>query len=159
MFLFNAPLGANLRLGAPDATEEHVGAAISAAQLDDVVAGLPDGLDTPIGERGFRVSGGERQRVAIARALLHDAPVLVLDEAVSMLDPLHERALSRAIEQARRGRTSLLIAHRLSTILTADRIVVVERGRVVDTGTHPQLLDRCEAYADLVVPQLVLRPR
>jgi ABC-type multidrug transport system fused ATPase/permease subunit len=150
VFLFHDAVVDNVTLGRPDATEAEVAAALEDAQAAGFVAALPDGPRTPVGERGARLSGGERQRLALARALLRDAPILVLDEAVSMLDAVSEREVQRAIARTRSGRTCLVIAHRLSTILAADRIVVLEAGRVVGTGTHEQLLAACPAYARLL---------
>jgi len=112
-------------------------------------------LDTVVGERGARLSGGERQRIAIARALLRDAPILVLDESASMLDSLSEQALRTALASARAGRTALVIAHRLSTIRSADRVVLLEHGRVADTGTHDELMARSAIYRALVEHQIV----
>jgi ATP-binding cassette, subfamily C, bacterial CydC len=153
VFLFHDTVAANVALGRPGATEAELAAALADAQAADVVEGLPDRAATVVGERGARLSGGERQRLAVARALLRDAPVLVLDEPVSQLDAISERRLQRALDAARAGRTAIVIAHRLSTILAADRVVVLDRGRVVGDGTHTDLLATCPEYARLVDAQ------
>ena len=124
-------------------------AAARAAQLHDVVMGLPEGYRTVVGDRGYRLSGGERQRVAIARALLRDPRILILDEATSSLDSHSEAKVQEAFERLRAGRTSIVIAHRLSTVQTADQIAVVDGGRVVELGTHSELLAAGGAYAQL----------
>jgi len=126
-------------MGRPQATDEEVSAATKAAQLEEFINSLPEGYDTIYGERGVQLSGGQRQRIAVARALLKDAPLLVMDEAVSNLDTKSEKALQTALQQLIKGCTTLIIAHRLSTIRTADRIVVLEDGRVVEVGTHEKL--------------------
>ena len=154
VYLFNIPLIDNIRLGRPEATREEVVAAARAAQADEFITGLPDGYDTVPGELGARLSGGQRQRIAIARAILKDAPILIMDEAVSNLDTESEQEVAAAMAGVRRDRTTLVIAHRLSTILTADRIVVLENGRVADIGTHQELIERSSAYATLVAAQL-----
>ena len=120
----------------------------------DVVAALPDGLDTVVGERGYRMSGGEKQRLAIARVLLKDPAIVILDEATSHLDSESEIAIQRALDDALRGRTAIVIAHRLSTIVGADRILVVDGGRIAESGTHDELLARGGIYADLYSSQL-----
>lgn len=153
VFLFHDTLGANLRLGAPGASDEDLARCCDAARVTPFLERLPDGLGTVVGERGARLSGGERQRVALARALLRDCPLLVLDESSSQLDVLSEREIQAALDHARRGRTTVVIAHRLSTILTADRIALLEEGRVVAVGTSDELLSGCPAYADLVRAQ------
>jgi ATP-binding cassette subfamily C protein CydCD len=153
-YLFNDSLRANILIARPDATPAMLDAAIERASLKDLVDTLPDGLDTPVGERGTSLSGGQRQRVAIARAFLKDAPVLILDEATSHLDAVNEQAVRRALDGLRADRTTLVIAHRLSTVRDADLIVVLDQGRVAETGTHDALLAKGGLYARLVSRQL-----
>jgi ATP-binding cassette subfamily C protein CydCD len=153
-YLFHDTLLANIRIARPEADEAQVIAAVEQAALTEFVAALPDGLETPVGERGVRLSGGQRQRVAIARAFLKDAPVVVLDEATSHLDAVSEKLVHRALEQLMRHRTTLVIAHRLSTVRGADGIVVLDAGRVVESGTHDELLRAGGLYAHLVARQL-----
>ncbi|MEU2494298.1 ABC transporter ATP-binding protein [Streptomyces sp. NPDC007883] len=153
-FLFNTSLRENIRLGRADATDAEVEAAARAAQAHQFIAELPHGYDTVAGELGAMMSGGQRQRIAIARALLKDAPILVMDEAVSNLDAASEQAVTEAMNSARQGRTTLVIAHRLSTIRTADRIVVLDRGRVAETGTHAELVAADGRYVSLLAAQL-----
>lgn len=148
-FLFHTSLRENLLYAKPDATEGEMVAACRAANIHDFIAALPEGYDTIVGERGFRLSGGEKQRVAIARALLKNPPILVLDEATSSLDTASEALIQAALQELLRGRTSLIIAHRLSTILRSDRILVLDAGRVVEQGTHRELLARGGHYAEL----------
>ena len=147
--LFDDTLGANIAYGAETVDDERLAAAIRAAHLSDVVAALPQGVDTQIGENGMRLSGGQRQRVAIARAIYKDAPILILDEATSALDNESERAVQAALDTLMAGRTTLVIAHRLSTIERADRIVVMEQGRVIEAGRHDELLAANGMYASL----------
>jgi subfamily B ATP-binding cassette protein MsbA len=147
--LFDDTLAANIAYGAEQIDMARLNAAIDAAHLRSVVDGLPEGVHTPIGENGMRLSGGQRQRVAIARAIYKDAPILILDEATSALDNESERAVQAALETLMAGRTTLVIAHRLSTIERADCIAVMDRGRVVETGTHTELLARGGMYAKL----------
>jgi ATP-binding cassette subfamily C protein CydCD len=148
--LFNASIADNIRLGRPDATPEEIECCARLAQAHDFISALPQGYATVCGERGTRLSGGQRQRIAIARAFLRDAPILILDEAVSNLDSENERALQAAIAEARRGRTVVVIAHRPSTIRAADRILVLDDGRIVESGSHDALLARGGAYAELL---------
>ncbi|HEX9418373.1 MAG TPA: thiol reductant ABC exporter subunit CydC [Methylomirabilota bacterium] len=153
-YLFNDTLRNNVLLARPDATETEVMAAVEQAALTEFVEGLPDGLETVVGERGAQLSGGQRQRVAIARAFLKDAPILILDEATSHLDAVSEQAVRGALDLLARSRTTLVIAHRLSTVRNAHRIIVLEDGRVAETGTHRELLDKGGLYAHLVSRQL-----
>jgi ATP-binding cassette, subfamily C, bacterial CydC len=157
VFLFHDTIRANLLLGSLDGrpvVDDELWQVLRTARIDELVASLPDGLDTVVGERGAALSGGERQRLALARAVLRNAPVLVLDESVSQLDVLSEREVREALDGVRMGRTTVVIAHRLSTILAADRIVLLERGRVVDIGSHDELSQRCPAYSALIEAQV-----
>ncbi len=147
--LFNTTLRENLVYGLPDASDEQVMDAARKAQLDGFVAELPKGLDTRVGERGVKLSGGEKQRVGIARATHKDPCILVLDEATSALDSATEMEVQAALDEAARGRTTLMVAHRLSTVAGADEILVLDQGRIVERGSHAQLLDRDGVYADL----------
>jgi ATP-binding cassette subfamily B protein len=164
-YLFHATIRENLRFARPDATDAELEAAARAAQIHGLIASLPDGYDTVVGERGYRFSGGEKQRIAIARTVLRNPPVLVLDEATSALDNETERAVQEALDRLSEGRTTIAIAHRLSTVRDADEIVVLDRGRVAERGTHDDLLARGGRYAALAArdgdsappaPQLVV---
>ena len=149
VFLFQGTVADNIRMGRADATDEEVREAARRAAALDFIEALPQGFDTPVGEGGSTLSGGERQRVSIARALLKDAPVVLLDEATSSFDALNEVAVQSAITELVRGRTVAVIAHRLRSIRDADRIVVMDGGRVVDQGTHGELMGRCDLYRRL----------
>jgi ATP-binding cassette subfamily C protein CydCD len=153
-YLFNDTLRNNVLLARPAATVAEVDAAIERAALTEFVGSLPGGLDTVVGERGTRLSGGQRQRVAIARAFLKDAPILILDEATSHLDAVSEATVRAALDRLKQDRTTLVIAHRLSTVRGADAIVVLDRGRVAETGSHAELLARRGLYARLIAAQL-----
>ncbi len=152
-YLINDTIRENLRYGRPDADDEQLIAAAKAAAIHDHIAGLPEGYDTVVGERGYKLSGGEKQRIAIARALLKNPPILILDEATSALDTRSERLIQDALANLSRGRTTFAIAHRLSTILAADQILVMDKGRVVERGTHTELLATGGAYAKLYAAQ------
>ncbi|MFT4135772.1 ABC transporter ATP-binding protein [Microbacterium sp.] len=153
-YLFHASIRDNLRYAKPDATDDELEAACRAANVHHVIAGFERGYDTIVGERGYRLSGGEKQRIAIARVLLKDPPVLLLDEATSALDTVSERVVQEALDAAARGRTTLSIAHRLSTVAGADEIHVVDGGRIVESGTHAQLLAAGGLYSRLAAEQL-----
>ena len=147
--LFGASARENIRYGRPGASEAEIEAAAQAAAADGFIRELPEGYDTFLGERGARLSGGQRQRIAIARAILKDPPILLLDEATSSLDAESERVVQEALERLMLGRTTIVIAHRLATVLKADRIVVMDRGRIVDAGRHAELIERNALYARL----------
>jgi ATP-binding cassette subfamily B protein len=157
-YLFHASVRENLRFAKPDATDEEIEAAAAAARIDHVIAALPEGYDTVVGERGYRFSGGEKQRIAIARTILRNPPILVLDEATSSLDTETERLVQDALDRLSEGRTTIAIAHRLSTIRDADQIVVVDGGRIVEIGTHDDLVAAGGRYAALVARDAEIEP-
>lgn len=149
-YLFHGTIAENIRYGNPDATDEQIIAAARAANAHDFIVGFPDGYDTMVGERGQSLSGGERQRISIARAILHNPRVLILDEATSSVDTETEKQIQQALDRLVEGRTTIAIAHRLSTLQAADRLVVLEKGRVVEQGTHAELVDKVDGvYAKL----------
>jgi ATP-binding cassette, subfamily B, bacterial len=149
-YLFHASIRENLRFACPEASDGEIEDAARAAQIHDLIVSLPDGYDTPVGERGYRFSGGEKQRIAIARTVLRNPPVLILDEATSALDTETERAVQEALDELARGRTTIAIAHRLSTVRDADQILVLDGGLIVERGTHEELLELGGRYAALV---------
>jgi ATP-binding cassette subfamily B protein len=151
--LFNDSLGYNIAYGRPDASQDEIMAAAKAAHLGPFLSRLPEGLDTPVGERGLKISGGEKQRVAIARTLLKNTPILVFDEATSALDSHAERAIQSAFDEAAQNRTTLIVAHRLSTIVHADQILVFNDGRIAERGTHAELLEQNGEYAAMWAAQ------
>jgi ATP-binding cassette subfamily B protein len=155
-YLFHASVRENLRFARPDATDEQIEEAARAAQIHELISTLPEGYETVVGERGYRFSGGEKQRLAIARTILRNPPILVLDEATSALDTQTERLVQEALERLAEGRTVIAIAHRLSTVRDADQIVVLDRGRVVEKGTHDELLALGGRYADLTQRDAVI---
>lgn len=152
-YLFHATIGENLRYAKPDATDDEIVAAAAGANLHDTIERFPDGYDTVVGERGYRLSGGEKQRIAIARVLLKNPPVVILDEATSALDSMSERVVQEALDAASVGRTTIAIAHRLSTIVDSDEILVIDAGRVVERGTHLELLRLGGLYTRLASEQ------
>jgi ATP-binding cassette subfamily B protein len=147
--LFNNTLIENIRYGRPDATDEEVKEAVKQAHLEDFISQLPKGFETQVGERGLKLSGGEKQRVAIARTLLKKPSILIFDEATSSLDSQSEKAVINAIDDVSVGKSSVVIAHRLSTIVNADRILVLEKGQVVEQGDHKALMSLNGRYAQL----------
>jgi ATP-binding cassette, subfamily B, bacterial len=149
-YLFHASVRENLRFAKPDATDEELEQAAQAARIHDVIAALPDGYDTVVGERGYRFSGGEKQRIAIARTILRNPPILILDEATSSLDTETERLVQEALDRLSEGRTTIAIAHRLSTVRDADQIIVLDHGRIAESGRHEQLIGAGGRYAALV---------
>ena len=157
-FLFHASVADNLRYGKPDATPEELEAAARAAQIGDTIEALSEGYETLVGERGYRMSGGERQRLAIARVLLADPGILLLDEATSSLDTLSERLIQKGLATLMAGRTTIAIAHRLSTVIAADQIVVMDRGRIVGRGRHSELMERSPLYRRLYEGQFIAAP-
>jgi ATP-binding cassette subfamily B protein len=157
-YLFHASVRENLRFAAPEASDEEIEAAARTARIHDLIASLPEGYDTVVGERGYRFSGGEKQRMAIARTVLRNPPVLVLDEATSSLDTQTEYAVQGELERLAQGRTTITIAHRLSTVRDADQIVVLDKGQIVERGTHEELLERGGAYAALVARDVTEEP-
>jgi ATP-binding cassette subfamily B protein len=152
-YLFHATIRDNLRYAKEGATDAEIEEAARGANIHATIERFPDGYDTVVGERGYRLSGGEKQRVAIARVLLKNPPVVLLDEATSALDSVSERIVQDALDAAASGRTTVAIAHRLSTVAGADEILVVDRGRIVERGTHAQLLARGGLYAELAAEQ------
>jgi ATP-binding cassette subfamily B protein len=149
-YLFHASIRENLRFACPQASDAEIEDAARAAQIHQLISSLPEGYDTPVGERGYRFSGGEKQRIAIARTILRNPPVLILDEATSALDTETERAVQQALDELSRGRTTIAIAHRLSTIRDSDQILVLDSGQIVERGTHEELLERGGRYAALL---------
>jgi ATP-binding cassette subfamily C protein CydCD len=154
-YLFNTTIRANLRLARPDASDAAIEEAARLANAHDFISELPLSYDTLVGERGVQLSGGQRQRLAIARALLKNAPILILDEATSHLDAVNEQLIHQALARLAQGRTTLVIAHRLSTIRDADRIVVLDQGRIVEQGSHAALLNQNGLYSQLIAAQLI----
>ena len=157
-YLFHDTIRANLLYAKPDATDEEIETAARAAAIHDRISELPDGYDTVVGERGYKLSGGEKQRVAIARVLLKDPRILILDEATSALDTVSERLIQAALERLMEGRTTIAIAHRLTTILRADQILVYDRGHIVERGTHAELVGQGGLYARLYQEQFLSEP-
>jgi ATP-binding cassette subfamily B protein len=149
-YLFHASIRENLRFACPQASDTEIEDAAKAAQIHELIASLPQGYDTPVGERGYRFSGGEKQRIAIARTILRNPPVLILDEATSSLDTETERAVQQALDELSRGRTTIAIAHRLSTIRDAEQILVLDSGRILERGTHEELVRAGGRYVALL---------
>jgi ATP-binding cassette subfamily B protein len=147
--LFNDTIGYNIGYGRDQAGQAEIEAAARGAAIDQFIASLPEGYESMVGERGLKLSGGEKQRVAIARTLLKNPPILVLDEATSALDSRTEQAIQETLDEVAESRTTIMIAHRLSTVVNADQIVVLNEGRVIERGTHDELLERAGVYADL----------
>jgi ATP-binding cassette, subfamily B, bacterial len=157
-YLFHSSIRENLRFACPEATDAEIEDAARAAQIHELISSLPEGYDTPVGERGYRFSGGEKQRIAIARTVLRNPPVLILDEATSALDTETERAVQLALDDLARGRTTIAIAHRLSTIRDSDQILVLDNGRIVERGTHEELQELGGRYAAFLKGAVVDEP-
>ena len=155
VFLFADTIRENIRYGKPDASDAEVEEAARRAELYDDIAAMPNGFDTYVGERGTLLSGGQKQRVAIARIFLKDPPILILDEATSALDSITEAKIQHAFDELSRGRTTLIIAHRLSTVHNADKIIVIDHGRIAEQGTHEELMARGGIYSKLIEMQSV----
>jgi len=155
-YLFNGTIAENLRYAKPDATREEIEEACKKAHIHDFIASLPQGYDTLVGNRGLRLSGGEKQRLSIARVILKDPPILLLDEATSALDSISESHIQAAIKPLLESRTSLVVAHRLSTIVASDKILVVDGGGIAASGTHSQLLERSPLYKKLFETQFTV---
>jgi ABC-type multidrug transport system fused ATPase/permease subunit len=155
-FLFNTTVKENILYGRPDATDEEVVAAAVAAHAHGFIEGMEEGYETIIGERGVRLSGGEKQRIAVARAFLADPKILILDEATSMVDTEAEQIIQRALHDLMQGRTTFIIAHRLSTVRAADKIVVIDDGQVVEQDSHRALMQKGGLYADMVARQVLV---
>jgi ABC-type multidrug transport system fused ATPase/permease subunit len=153
--LFRGTIRSNISYGAEDVSPEAIEAAARLARADDFIRTLPQGYETKVGEQGLTLSGGQRQRIAIARAILRQPSILILDEATSMIDADSEAKIGEALAEFSQGRTSLIVAHRLSTVINADRIIVMDQGRIVDEGTHAELLERCPIYRLIAQNQLV----
>ncbi|MGG2475593.1 ATP-binding cassette domain-containing protein, partial [Rhizobium sp. BR5] len=156
--IFASSIHDNIAFGRPEATREEVRAAAIAAQADGFIARLTDGYDTQVGERGVTLSGGQRQRIAIARAILRNAPILLLDEATSALDAESETLVQKALDELMKTRTTIVIAHRLATVLKADRILVMDEGRIIEEGTHQSLIRQNGLYARLARLQFQTGP-
>ena len=152
-YLFHDTVAANLRYAKPDATDDELAEACRAANIEDFINSLADRYETVVGERGYRLSGGEKQRLALARVILKDPQILILDEATAHLDSQSEALIQEALERVMEGRTSLVIAHRLSTVLAADVILVLDQGRLVESGTHEELLEAGGLYSQLYLTQ------
>ena len=153
--LFSASIAENIRFGREDATTDDIIQAAKNSNAHDFITKMPDGYDTQVGQRGAQLSGGQKQRIAIARALVRNPKILLLDEATSALDNQSERTVQEALDKARQGRTTIVIAHRLSTIQTADMIVAISKGKVVELGSHKQLMEKKRLYFELVMAQKV----
>jgi ABC-type multidrug transport system fused ATPase/permease subunit len=153
VMLFDDTILENIRYGKEDATEEEIIRAAKMAEADEFIQELPEKYHAHVGQNGIRLSGGQRQRIAIARAILYNAPILLLDEATSALDPISEKLIKDALAKLMKGRTCVVIAHRLTTVMHADKIVVISHGKVVEEGTHTELLARNGAYANLYLKQ------
>ena len=153
-YLFNTSIRDNIRLGKVEADDEEVMQAANRANAHEFICELPEGYDTIAGERGYQLSGGQRQRISIARALLKNTPIIIFDEAVSNLDTENEQYIQKMIKTQLKGKTLIMIAHRLSTILSADKVIMMENGRVLDVGKHTELLERCTEYRKLLENQM-----